>query len=89
LPKIVSHYPDSFLGMNYVTDYQIGYIFMANIIASFLTFLALSNNYLALKWKFNFVLWKNDAVWLPIMIAGIAFAINEQFDKILLGACCR
>jgi O-antigen/teichoic acid export membrane protein len=86
LPKIALHYPDSFLGMNYVTDYQIGYIFMANIIASFLTFLALSNNYLALKWKFNFVLWKK-MMWygLPIMIAGIAFAVNEQFDKILLG----
>jgi O-antigen/teichoic acid export membrane protein len=26
---------------------------------------------------------------LPIMIAGIAFAINEQFDKIPWGACCR
>jgi hypothetical protein len=62
---------------------------MANIIASFLTFLALSNNYLALKWN-SISFWKkNDAVWFTIMIAGIAFAINEQFDKILLGACCR
>jgi O-antigen/teichoic acid export membrane protein len=26
---------------------------------------------------------------LPIMIAGIAFAINEQFDKILLGRLLR
>jgi O-antigen/teichoic acid export membrane protein len=24
----------------------------------------------------------------PIMVAGIAFAINEQFDKILLSNCC-
>jgi hypothetical protein len=57
---------------------------MANIIASFLTFLALSNNYLALKWKFNFV-WKNMMRTVYLLIAGIAFAINEQFDKILLG----
>jgi O-antigen/teichoic acid export membrane protein len=86
LPKIAVRYPDSFLGTNYVPDYQIGYIFMANIIASFLTFLALSKNYVILKWKFNFVLWKNMLRYgLPIMIAGIAFAINEQFDKILLG----
>jgi hypothetical protein len=70
--------------MNYVTDYQIGYIFMANIIASFLTFLALSNNYLALKWKFNFVLWKNDAVWFTYHDRRNRLAINEQFDKILL-----
>jgi hypothetical protein len=26
----------------------------------------------------------NDGLWLPILVAGIAFAINEQFDKILL-----
>jgi hypothetical protein len=26
----------------------------------------------------------NDALWNTIMVAGIAFAINEQFDKILL-----
>jgi hypothetical protein len=25
----------------------------------------------------------NDGLWLPL-VAGIAFAINEQFDKILL-----
>ena len=86
LPKIARYYPDSFLGTNYVPDYQIGYIFMGNIIASFLTFVALSNNYLFLKWKFNFALWKSMMRYgLPIMIAGIAFAINEQFDKILLG----
>jgi hypothetical protein len=27
LPKIAKYYPDSFLGTNYVPDYQIGYIF--------------------------------------------------------------
>jgi hypothetical protein len=26
----------------------------------------------------------NDGLWMPILVAGIAFAINEQFDKILL-----
>ena len=35
--------------------------------------------------KFEFDLWKRMIRYgLPIMIAGIAFAINEQFDKILL-----
>jgi hypothetical protein len=57
---------------------------MANIIVS-LTFLALSNNYLVLKWKFNFALWeKYDGTWFTYDCR-IAFAINEQFDKILLG----
>jgi hypothetical protein len=73
--------------MNYVTDYQIGYFLWPNI--SFLTFLALSNNYLALKWKFNLFYGKNDAVWFTHHDRRNRLAINEQFDKILWGACCR
>jgi hypothetical protein len=63
--------------MNYVTDYQIGYIFMANIIASFLTFLALSNNYLALKLNSISFYGKNDAVWLTYHDRRNRLAINE------------
>lgn len=86
LPKIAQSHPDGFLSSLYVENFQIGYIFLANIIASLLTFVALSPNYVFLKWNFDFNLWKRMMHYgLPIMIAGIAFAINEQFDKILLG----
>ncbi|TRX01757.1 lipopolysaccharide biosynthesis protein [Flavobacterium gawalongense] len=86
LPKIAQSQPDGFLGSLYVENFQIGYIFLANIIASLLTFVILSPDYILLKWKFDFALWKRMMRYgLPIMVAGIAFAINEQFDKILLG----
>ena len=86
LPKISQYYPDSFLGSLFIDGFQIGYIFLANIIASLLTFVALSPDYVYLNWKFDFSLWKRMMRYgLPIMVAGIAFAINEQFDKILLG----
>ena len=86
LPKIAQSNPDSFISTLYVENFQIGYIFMANIISSFLTFVVLSPNYFHLKWNFDLDLWKRMMRYgLPIMIAGIAFAINEQFDKILLG----
>lgn len=86
LPKIAQSHPDGFLSSLYIENFQIGYIFLANIIASLLTFVALSPNYVFLKWNFDFNLWKRMMHYgLPIMIAGIAFAINEQFDKILLG----
>jgi O-antigen/teichoic acid export membrane protein len=59
---------------------------VANIIASLLTFLVLSPDYFQLNWHFDFPLWKRMMRYgLPILVAGIAFAINEQFDKILLG----
>jgi O-antigen/teichoic acid export membrane protein len=42
-----------------------------------------------LSWKIDTDLWKRMMRYgTPIMVAGIAFAINEQFDKILLSNCC-
>ena len=86
LPKVASTNPNGFLSTFYFENFQIGYIFISNIIASLFTFLALSPNYLQIKWHFNFELWKRMMRYgMPILVAGIAFAINEQFDKILLG----
>ncbi|MGA9636909.1 lipopolysaccharide biosynthesis protein [Flavobacterium sp.] len=84
-PKLIHSNPNSFVSSLYIDNFEIGYIFLANIIASLLTFIVLSADYVFLKWKFDFVLWKKMMHYgLPIMVAGIAFAINEQFDKILL-----
>ncbi len=86
LPKIALHNPDGVLATIYIQNFQIGYIFIANLIASFLTFLVLSNNYFNSNWTIDKLLWKRMMHYgFPILIAGIAFAINEHFDKILLG----
>lgn len=85
LPKMAQANPDSLLGVIYVEDFQVGYIFVANLIASLLTFLYLLPDYLRIKWQFDYALWKKMMSYgFPILIAGIAFAINEHFDKILL-----
>jgi len=86
LPKIAASNPNSFIGNLYVDNYEIGYIFVSNLAASLLTLLVLSPNYLFLTRKFDAVLWKKMMQYgLPILVAGIAFAVNEHFDKILLG----
>jgi O-antigen/teichoic acid export membrane protein len=86
LPKIATTNPDGIMSIIYFDNFQIGYIFVANIIASLLTFLVLSPDYFHLNWHFDLSLWKRMMRYgLPILVAGIAFAINEQFDKILLG----
>lgn len=85
LPKLSEHNPTGLVSSFYIENFQVGYIFLANIIASLLTFVVLSPDYVFLKWKIDFTLWKRMMVYgLPILVAGIAFAINEQFDKILL-----
>ncbi|WP_029596618.1 lipopolysaccharide biosynthesis protein [Flavobacterium sp. ACAM 123] len=85
IPMFIEANPQGFLRSVYVDNFQIGYIFLANIIASLLTFVALFPNYVYLNWKVDTDLWKRMMRYgMPIMVAGIAFAINEQFDKILL-----
>ncbi len=87
LPKLAAKNPHSFLDNLYVEHTEIGYIFIANLLASLLTLLLLSSHYTNLNRKFDKKLWKKMMGYgLPILVAGIAFAINEHFDKILLRA---
>ena len=86
LPKIAKSNPNSFIGNLYVENFEIAYIFIANLLASLLTLVVLSPNYLSLNRNFDKALWKKMMQYgLPILVAGIAFAINEHLDKILLG----
>lgn len=69
----------------YVEGYQISYILWANGIASGVTLLMLLPIYLKLKWTFYIKLWKRMLRYAyPVLIAGVAFSINETFDRILL-----
>ena len=86
LPKLAASNPNSVWDNLYVENFQIAYIFIANLLASLATFIVLSPNYLSLGRKFDPVLWKKMMKYgLPILVAGLAFAVNEHFDKILLG----
>lgn len=85
LPELVANNPDGIFSMIYFRNYQIGYIFISFIVASLATFLVLIPNYTKITWNFDKPLWKKMMTYgLPILFAGIAFAINEHFDKILL-----
>jgi O-antigen/teichoic acid export membrane protein len=69
----------------YQPDFEINYIFIANLIASGVTLLLMFSFYIKIKYKFNPTLWEAMMRYaFPILIAGVAFAINETFDRILL-----
>ncbi|WP_282042284.1 oligosaccharide flippase family protein [Winogradskyella flava] len=69
----------------YRPNFEISYIFIANLVASAVTVLLLSSFYAKLKYKFDKVLWKQMMRYaIPVLVAGIAFSINETFDRILL-----
>jgi len=66
-------------------DFEISYIFISNLIASGLTLLLLLPFYTKIKFTFDTVLWKKMMRYaIPVLIAGIAYSVNETFDRILL-----
>ncbi|GAA4891112.1 polysaccharide biosynthesis C-terminal domain-containing protein [Flaviramulus aquimarinus] len=69
----------------YIPNFEINYIFIANLIASGITLLLIFPFYAKIKYKFDNVLWKKMIKYAtPVLIAGVAFSINETFDRILL-----
>ncbi|MEO9512943.1 MAG: oligosaccharide flippase family protein [Flavobacteriaceae bacterium] len=87
LPKAVQDTDEGFLSSIYKAGWEIQYIFISNIIASAVTLLLLLPTYFKVSYQFNSGLWKQMLKYSgPIMVAGIAFTINEVVDKILLTA---
>lgn len=64
----------------------VNFIFIANLIGSAFSLVLLLPILLKFKWTFNTFLFKKmlSYSW-PIAVAGIAYVINENLDKILIG----
>jgi O-antigen/teichoic acid export membrane protein len=64
----------------------VNFIFIANIFGSAISLLLLLPYLMRFKWSFNTALFKKmiSYSW-PIAVAGIAYVINENLDKILIG----
>ena len=78
-------YAPQFVLDNYGPKDIVGYIFMANVAASAVTFFLLLPYFFRTKISFDFSIFKQ--MWKygwPIMVAGIAFVINENLDKLLI-----
>jgi len=83
LPKLFDKNP--LLQSIYFPDAKVNYVFVSNLLASAFTFLVFIPKYWLAKGNFDWSLWKKMIRYgFPILLAGIAFAINEHLDKILL-----
>jgi len=85
-PRIVSNDPGGVIAKYYKKDYGVGYVIIANLIASAFTLLFLWKEFFSITWKFNSVVWKRMMIYsLPLIIAGFGGMINETSDRIMLG----
>ncbi len=75
----------SFFESIYMPNFEISYIFIANLISSGVTLLLVIPFYTKIKYTFDAALWKRMLKYAaPVLIAGVAFSINETFDRVLL-----
>lgn len=85
LPELVKGRSQSIWNAMYLEENKVAYVFIANLLASAITLLILLPIFYRIKFRFDWPLWKRMIIYaFPVLIAGIAFSINEAFDKILL-----
>ena len=72
-----------FLGLEYNKEFGIGYVFVANLVASAVTFILLAEEIKSVRISsFDWNLWKKMMAYSwPITIAGLAGVINETMDR--------
>lgn len=64
---------------------KVSYVFISNLVASGATLLMLLPLYMKIGFGFDKIIWKRMMKYaIPVLIAGIAFSVNEAFDRILL-----
>ncbi|WP_394752527.1 lipopolysaccharide biosynthesis protein [Crenothrix sp.] len=84
-PKLYSQYPDFWLSKLYRPEIGIGYVFIANLIASICKFALLSPQLLNIRWGFDRALFAR--MWrysLPMVFIGFTGIIDEMLGRVLL-----
>ena len=69
----------------YISNFEVSYIFISNLVASAVNLLLLVRFYFKVSYIIDPLLWKKMMKYaLPVLVAGVAFSINETFDRVLL-----
>ncbi len=85
LPKLVNGDGQGLLESIFIPDFEVIYILISNLIASGVTLLLMLRVYIRRPYVFDRILWKRMLTYaMPVMVAGIAFTVNEVFDRYLL-----
>lgn len=83
LPKLAEN--STYWNSLWFPENKVAYVFIANLIASGVTLLVLLPLYIKIGFGFSKTIWNQMMKYaIPVLIAGIAFSINEAFDRILL-----
>lgn len=82
-PWLMERWPAS-VSWFYRPDFGIGYIFLANMIASVVNFMMMYPELTGFRYRFNGRLWRQMMAYsLPLLVLGVAGIMNQTIDKIL------
>ncbi|MFM7016188.1 MAG: oligosaccharide flippase family protein [Bacteroidota bacterium] len=82
LPHLTTN---NFINVIYNPAIGVGYVFIANLLSSFITLLFFYNDFKLFRWKVDMHLVKEMLVYaFPLLIAGFAGMINETLDRAIL-----
>jgi len=84
-PYILKTNPESFVRFIYHSDFGVGYVFVANLLASLITLIMLIPEIRKIKLVFDWTLFR-EMFWysFPILLVGIFGMVNQNIDKILI-----
>ncbi|MCH5325810.1 MAG: oligosaccharide flippase family protein [Duncaniella sp.] len=82
-PWIWLHNP-GWIAWFYNPDFGIGYIFLANLIASLLNLILLSPELSGFRWRFSATLWREIISYsAPLLVLGVAGILNQTLGTLL------
>jgi len=63
----------------------VGYVFLANVLASAATLLLLSPQLRAMRWSFDWALWRKMLAYAgPLILVGMAGIMDEMFSRVMM-----
>jgi O-antigen/teichoic acid export membrane protein len=84
-PWIVERSPQGWISTWFNPNFGVGYVFLANLIASTVSLIILIPQLKQLSFSVDSKLWKRMMIFaVPLLFAGLAGTINETLDRILL-----
>jgi O-antigen/teichoic acid export membrane protein len=84
-PLIMLHFPESPIKLIYSPEIGVGYIFIANLLASLSTLVLLYKEIFSMRLQIDKTLLKQMLGYsFPILIIGVAGMVNQNIDKILI-----
>ena len=82
IPQQIEKNPDTVLKSIYSPEIRVGYVFIANLCGSVVSLLLLLPHIISIQFKVDFSLLKKLLTYaLPLLIAGLAGVLNDNFDK--------